>query len=91
MAFEQRIEKKKINIEQVVSFLSRSFQNAQQAAARKIGYKNTKGSKLYGYQVEFCYLIDDITRGPRYIAPKRISKANELIAELNEIGGISTD
>ena len=38
------------------------------------------------YQVKFCYLINDIERGPRYIATKSIQRANALIADLEAEG-----
>lgn len=73
---------KKINVEQVVGYLNHAFSKASQKANRVIGSKNSKGTKMYRYQVEFCYLVDNIQRGPRYITPKLITEANELIAKL---------
>ncbi len=75
---------KQINIGQVVNYLNHAFNNAMQKAIPKVGAKNGVGSKLHEYQVDFCYLVDQIERGPRYIAPKKISEANELIARLAE-------
>lgn len=75
-------EEKKINVEQVVSYLSHTFARSVQKMAPVIGTRNTKGSKLYEYQVEFCYLIDEIQRGPTYILPKIIQDANQLILNL---------
>jgi len=75
-------EEKKINVEQVVSYLSHTFARAVQKMVPIIGNRNTKGSKLYEYQVEFCYLMDEIQRGPTYILPKIIQDANQLIASL---------
>ena len=47
-----------------------------------VGRDNAKGTKLYKFQVDFCYLIDEITRGPMYIVPKRIQATNALIGRL---------
>lgn len=74
----RREEKKEINLEQVIAYLTNSFSKA----SRHLGYKNQKGSALYDFQVEFMYLIDDIRRGPKYFAPKLITTANELIEEV---------
>ena len=74
--------KKKINVEKVVKYLNHTFSKAQQQAMVAVGNKNVKGTSLYDFQVEFCYLIDHIERGPAYIAPKKISEANELIERL---------
>lgn len=74
--------RKKINVEQVVKYLTHAFSKAQQRAST-VGIKNARGTQLYQDQVEFCYLIDDIERGPTYIVPKKISEANELIEKLS--------
>lgn len=79
-------KQKKINIDQVVNFLSTAFAKATQSAAPAIGTKNTKGTKLYDYQCEFAHLVDEIQRGPVYIVPKRIAEANELIEALSKEG-----
>ncbi len=81
----------KINIDHVVRYLSHAFAKAQSKAQSKIGNKAlrtvVKGkvttTTLYDYQIRFSYLIDDIQRGPTYIAPKKIQEANELIAKLD--------
>ena len=75
--------KKKINVGQVVKYLNHAFSKAQQQAQPAVGNKNVRGTPLHDYQVEFAYLIDDIERGPTYIAPKKISEANELIERLS--------
>ena len=79
-----RPEEKKINTEQVVTYLSHAFTRAQQKAAYAIGNRNFKGTKLYDYQVDFCYMIDEIQRGPQYILPKVIQDANQLIFNLEK-------
>ena len=71
-----------IDVPKVVKFLSRSFEVAQDKAKLTIGKDNTRGSKLYKFQVDFCYLIDEIMRGPTYIIPKRIQETNTLITRL---------
>ena len=82
----------KINIDHVVRYLNHAFAKAMSKATGKIGNKALRTEKkgkvttttLYDYQVKFCYLIDDIQRGPIYIAPKKIQEANELIAKLED-------
>jgi len=82
---------KEINIGDVVKYLSRAFSKAAIKSASVIGvrahrFKDRNGNwattPLYDYQVEFCHLINNIQRCPRYIATKSIQRANELIAEL---------
>src|SRR5271157_992718 len=86
-----RPEEKKINVEQVVTYLSHAFSRAQQKAAQVIGNRNFKGSKLYDFQVDFCYLIDEIQRGPVYILPKVIQDANQLILALERVSVPSSE
>lgn len=79
-----RPEEKKINVEQVVTYLNHAFSRAQQKVIQAIGNRNFKGTRLYDYQVDFCYLIDEIQRGPAYILPKTIQDANQLISSLEK-------
>jgi len=83
--------KSKMTPEQIkssVSYLCLAFSKAQHNAVKKAEKKvlNTKGSTLYDYQVEFCYLIDEIQRGTaiKEKVKKHIEDANSLIAELLE-------
>ncbi len=83
---------REINIEDVVKYLSRAFSKAATKAGEIVGSeairtKNKKSGRwetttMYDYQVNFCYLINNIQRGPRYISTKSIQEANELIAKL---------
>jgi hypothetical protein len=77
-----RQEERKINTEQVVSYLSHAFISAMKKAQPLVGNRNHKGTTLFEYQVDFCYLVDEIQRGPEYILPKIIQDANQLIVEL---------
>lgn len=76
----RREEKKEINLEQVVTYLTNAFGRA----SRHLGFKNQLGTDLYDHQVEFMYMIDDIKRGPGYIVPKRIAEANQLIDNITK-------
>lgn len=85
---------RRINIPQVVNYLSHAFAKAHGKVSHKLGGRATRtvvGDKvettpLYDYQVEFCYLVDEIQRGPLYIIPKVIQDANDLIARLEREG-----
>ncbi len=89
-------EVKEINIDDVVKYLSRAFSKAANIAANTIGVRAHRFQEkktgawnttpMYDYQVDFCYLINDIRRAPRYISTKSIYKANELIAKLEAEG-----
>ena len=73
-------EQRDINVHQVTKYLNHAFSKATQG----MGYKNVKGTELYDHQVNFCYLIDNIHRGPKYMVPKVIAEANTLIDEIVE-------
>lgn len=89
MAEKEKV--KEINTNEVANYLNRAFAKAASKAAEKISAKavrakNVKGifetTPMYDYQVDFCYLIDNIQRSPGYIIPKYIQQANELISKL---------
>lgn len=86
---------RRINLPQVVGYLNHAFAKAMSKASSKIGNKATRTeldngrvetTLLYEYQVDFCYLVDEIQRGPSYIIPKVIQDANDLIAALEREG-----
>lgn len=73
---------KSINIEQVVSYLNHTFAKVSDEVFGPLRAKAVKGTTLYKYQLDHCYLIDDIQRGPTYMLPKVISAANDNIAAM---------
>lgn len=86
---------KKINVEQVVTYLKHAFSKAAAKSSSQIGTRAlrtaTRGrvetTVLYDYQVGFTYLVDAIQRGPVYMVPKLIQDANDLIASLEKEQG----
>lgn len=88
MAHHQQ-QSRDIDTTEVVRYLIRAFNRAADSAAPAIGNKavRTLNGKvdptiLYYYQCDMAYVIDNIQRGPKYIAPKYIQEANEIIAAL---------
>lgn len=77
---QRKEEKTAIDVEKVVAYLAGAFSRA----TRHLGYNNTKGTELYEYQVEMMWLLHEIMMGPRYITPKFIQEANELIDSIIE-------
>lgn len=75
-------EVKSINIEQVVSYLNHTFARASDEVFGALRAKAVRGTTAYKYQVDHCYLIDEIQRGPTYMLPKVISTANDNIAAM---------
>lgn len=74
-----------IDVGQVVSYLSHSFaKTSEEVFGGRSGA--VRGTDQYNYQVDFCYLVDEIERGPRYLLPKVIGNANDLIARMKSEG-----
>jgi hypothetical protein len=74
-----RTERNAINTDQVCNHLSWLFNKATE----NMGKVALRGSELHRLQVEFCYYVDEIKRGPKYIIPKVIADCNEFIADIN--------
>lgn len=77
MSETQQKQRSPIDTDRVVRHLSRNFSVITKDLGRAV-----KGNALYNYQIEFAYMIDEIQRGPEYLAPKVIADANELIATI---------
>ena len=90
MAYHKE-EKREINTTEVVKYLSRSFNravfNSSLGGTKAVRTINNRvdPTELYERQVDFAYMLDNIMRGPKYIAPKYIQEANELIANLETV------
>lgn len=71
----------KVDISRVGDFLSRRFReatdNLPRAANTPMGLNTA-----YKLQQEFCYRLDEIQRGPIYLAPKLIQQLNGWIGKL---------
>lgn len=72
-----------IDSDRVVRHLNRNFDKAiREMGGKALKDKDGNPNKLYLYQVEFAYMIDEIQRGPVYLMPKIIADANELITKI---------
>lgn len=92
MSKDTKDPQKEIDVNRVVSHLNHLFAEATARFERPISpyvYKDEKLSRreanaTYLWQVEFCYLVSEIVRGPKYIIPKIIADANELVDEIKQ-------
>ncbi len=84
---------REINLDDVVKYLNRAFSKAAYKASGALGksairFQQGNGAwettSLYDYQVDFCYLINQIQREPTYASRKAIQHANDLIRELDD-------
>ena len=67
-----------------IAALKESMAHAVWQAKTTIGFDNSRGTTLYDYQVDFCYLINSIERDSKFIAYKQIPKVRELISNLRK-------
>jgi hypothetical protein len=67
------------------NYVNGIFSRSTTELSKVFGSKNnTRGSILHDTQVEYCYLVKNITAGPDYIAPKFVSKVESLIEKIND-------
>lgn len=74
-------DRKPIDRKHVVDYLYRSFERASDGHGPRS--KAVKGTALYGFQVDFAYLIDEIERGAEASARHAVAQANRLIAKMS--------
>lgn len=71
-------QKKERDIEQVIRYLTKMFENVTQNMERP-KRDNSGANKLYRLQSEFAYLINEMTMCPPCLQQIPIAAANELI------------
>lgn len=71
-----------VKIKKQVEDLCDRFRKATADPTSRYRPDNSKGSKLYNQQVDFAYMIHEITAGPTYIASKVIGEANKYVDQL---------
>jgi hypothetical protein len=74
-----------LDVKQIVDFLNHAFRQATQGMGKATRSKDGTKTALYDLQVEFSYMIREITSGPTYIVPKIVTECNELIAKAGEL------
>ena len=72
---QRRPERKQIDTNQVVRYLSKVFANATE----HLGKQAVAGCELHDLQVDFAHYVNDITRGPTYQVSKVIADCNHFI------------
>jgi soluble cytochrome b562 len=68
-----------------VEYLNRSFARIRKEYMDKTGEKPERTSSIKEYEEDFCYILNEVTRGPVYLAEKNISDAKELIRQMYNI------
>lgn len=70
------------NIDQSVAYLQHAFKRV----TLPLGFKNHKGTRLHQYQVDFMWIMNEITH-PRcvtHLIQDHLKKANKFLAEIEE-------
>jgi hypothetical protein len=52
---------------------------------KELSRGNSRGTVLHKFQSNFCWLIYDIQKGPRFFIDDRVSEVEELIAHIISI------
>lgn len=64
-------------------YVNNIFLRASNDLCKFLGSRsNVRGSILHDLQVEYAYIVKNITAGPEYIAPKFVSKIESLIEKV---------
>ena len=74
----------KLDLGRVSDFLSRKFREATDKLPRANRSDGGTTNTAYQLQQEFCYRLDEIQRGPSYLAPKLIQ---QTVAWVGTLGG----
>ena len=69
-----------IDSQKLVGVLSRKF---RQTLENKKAPRPIFGNATYQSQVEFCYQVDEMARGPVYMIPRRFQETQAWIDRLN--------
>lgn len=78
------------DVSQSVDYLNRAFARARKdyldvTNAKSFKYRWQKqGTKIYHFEVDYCYIINEIQQGSIYLVSVNIANANDLIQKLVE-------
>lgn len=78
---EKEPQKEK-DVGQIVRYLTSTFNQATAKLERPYRGKTTGPNRMYQLQVEFAYLLNEVTQGPRCILQKNITECNEFIDQV---------
>ena len=67
-----------------VASLKQAFDRTIWKAMTTFGFDNSKGTTVYDFQVEYCWLMNSIERDSPFVAKKQIPRVRLLIDELRE-------
>jgi hypothetical protein len=78
----EKEQAKEKDIEQVVRYLTTTFNKAKAGAERAFRGKNIGPNKAYIMETEFAYLLNEVMQGPRCMLQKNITECNSFIDQV---------
>jgi len=71
------------SIDSTEAYVNSIFAKATMELCKFLGSRsNVRGTILHDTQVEYAYIVKNITGGPNYIAPKYVSKIEALVEKI---------
>ena len=72
-------DNKERDIEQVVRYLTTTFNKAKAGLERAFRGKTTGANQTYVFETEFAYRLNEVIQGPRCMLQRNIAECNEYI------------
>lgn len=77
------------DVAQSVDYLNRAFARARKdyidiTGERSVKSRWGKGTTIYQFEVDYCYIINEIQQGSIYVVAKNIAQANVIIQRLQD-------
>lgn len=76
------MSEKEKDVNQVVRYLTSTFNAATSKLERPFRGKNTGANQLYKWQTEFAYRLNEVMVAPRALLQANIARCNEYIDEV---------
>ncbi len=78
----EREQAKEKDIEQVVRYLTTTFNKAKSGLDRAFRGKRAGPNEAYVVETEFAYLLNEVMQGPRCVLQKNIAECNDFIDQV---------
>jgi hypothetical protein len=78
----EKEQAKEKDVEQVVRYLTATFNKAKAGSERAFRGKTIGPNETYVMETEFAYLINDVMQGPRCLLQKHIAMCNDFIDQV---------
>lgn len=79
---ETQREHKERDVEQIVRYLTSTFDKAKASFGKAARVKETGPNRAYILETEFAYLLNEVMVGPPCLLQKNIAECNEFIDQV---------